>query len=462
MSDSAGSSYARYSFWLATAGDDLTPRPALHGTVDVDVAILGAGFTGLWTAYYLQRLDPSLRIAVVEKEIAGFGASGRNGGWCSAGFALGPTVLRERVGRDAARAMFCALFDSVDEVGRALERESISADYTRGGSLRLALGPQQAPALSDMLDGYRALGLEDHYHHLEAAEVAARVRVEGATGGVYSPHAAVLHPGKVVRGLARVVEARGATLFERTEAVDFAPGRLVTRDGELRTRTVVLAGESYLSRFRRMHRQLVPVYSLITLSEPLTDAQWDEIGWEGRECVASCRLSVDYLQRTADGRIMFGGRGAPYRFRSQIRDEYDRHPQTHELLRTLARQWFRPLADVQFTHAWGGPLGVTRDWMPAIGYDPGRGLAWSYGYAGQGVSTANLAGRTLADLLTGTATARTELPIVGHRPPRWEPEPLRWLGIRWVQSGYQRLDERGERTGSPPDGRTVAERLGRH
>jgi glycine/D-amino acid oxidase-like deaminating enzyme len=213
MSDGSGFAYSRYSFWLETAGDDLTPRPALRGTVNADVAILGAGFTGLWTAYYLQRLDPSLRIAVVEKDIAGFGASGRNGGWCSAGFALSPAVLRERVGSDAARAMFCALFESVDEVGAALERESISADYTKGGSLRLALGPHQSPALGDMLDGYRTLGLEDHYHYLDAAEVSARVRVEGATGGVYSPHAAVLHPGKVVRGLAQAVEAGGATLY---------------------------------------------------------------------------------------------------------------------------------------------------------------------------------------------------------------------------------------------------------
>jgi glycine/D-amino acid oxidase-like deaminating enzyme len=462
MSDGAALSYGRYSFWLQTAGDDLTPRPGLHGTVDADVAILGAGFTGLWTAYYLQRLDPSLRIALVEKEIAGFGGSGRNGGWCSAGFALSPTVLCERVGRDAARAMFCALFEAVDEVGTAFERESIRADYTKGGSLRLALGPHQAPALRDMLEGSRTLGLGDHYHHLDATEVAARVRVEGAVGGVYSPHAAVLHPGKAVRGLARVVEAGGATLYEQTEVVDFAPGRLVTRGGELRARTTVLAGESYLSRLPRMHRTVAPVYSLIALSEPLTDAQWEEIGWEGRECVASCRLSVDYLQRTADGRILFGGRGAPYRFGSRIRDGYDRHAGTHEVLRTIARQWFPPLGNVHFTHAWGGPLGVTRDWMPSIGYDPDRGLAWSYGYAGQGVSTANVAGQTLAELLTGTPSPRTQLPIVGHDPRRWEPEPLRWLGIRWVQSGYRRLDERSERTASPPTGRSVAERLGRH
>jgi glycine/D-amino acid oxidase-like deaminating enzyme len=453
---------AQHSFWLETAGDDLTPRAPLRGDAEADVAILGAGFTGLWTAYYLHRRDPSLRIVLLEKEIAGFGASGRNGGWCSAGFALGPAALREKVGREAARALLCALVESVDEVGAVLRRESIDADYVKGGSLRLALGPHHVPALHELLEAYRALGLEDHYQLLDAGQVADRVRVEGAVAALRTPDAAVLHPGKLVRGLARALEAGGVTIHERTEVTGYAPGRLVTRGGELRAGTVVLAGESYLSRLRRMHRRLVPVYSLIALTEPLSDAQWEEIGWRERECVGSCRLSVDYLQRTADGRILFGGRGAPYRLGSRIRDAYDRHPPTHELLRRLARRWFPALRDTAFTHAWGGPLGVTRDWMPAVGSDPGRGLAWSYGYAGQGVSTANLAGRTLADLLTGTRSALTELPVVGHRPRDWEPEPLRWLGVRWVQSGYRRLDERAERTGVPPSGRSVAERLGRH
>lgn len=254
-------------------------------------------------------------------------------------------------------------------------------------------------------------------------------------------------------------------IHEQTEVTDVQPGRparLRTPRGDARAGTVVVAGESYLSRLRAFHRRVLPVYSLITLTEPLTDAQWQEIGWRNRECLGSFRLTVDYLQRTADGRILFGGRGAPYRFGSRIEDEYDRHEPTHRMLQAMARRWFPILENVRFTHAWGGPLGVTRDWMPTFGYDRGRGLAWAYGYAGQGVSTANLAGRTLADLITGRQSSLTELPMVGREAGRWEPEPFRWVGVRFVQRGLAALDRKAEASGVAPSGRTLAERLGRH
>jgi glycine/D-amino acid oxidase-like deaminating enzyme len=457
--------YARYSYWLETSGDVLTPRPALDGSIHADVAILGAGFTGLWTAYYLLAREPSLKIVVLEREIAGFGASGRNGGWCSAGFAVSPGVLQERVGVERARAVFRALFETVDEVGRVLATESIDAQYWKGGSLRVALGRHQLPSIESSCEAYRRLGLEDVCRRLDADEVRARVRVAGALGGLYNPHCAALHPARLVRGLARVVEARGVRIHEQTEVTGVdrgRPARLRTPRGDVTAGTVVMAGEAYLSRLREFHRHLLPVYSLITLSEPLTDAQWQEIGWGNRECVASFRLTVDYLQRTADGRILFGGRGAPYHFGSRIRDEYDRHEPTHGMLQALARRWFPVLGDTRFTYVWGGPLGVTRDWMPTFGYDRATGLAWAYGYAGQGVATANLAGRTLADLITGRSSALTELPMVGHAIRPWEPEPFRWLGARYVQSGLAAADRRAETSGVAPSGSTLAERLGRH
>ena len=203
----------------------------------------------------------------------------------------------------------------------------------------------------------------------------------------------------------------------------------------------------------------MPLYSLIVLTEPLSDAQWAEIGWARRELLASTRLSIDYLSRTEDGRVLFGGRGAPYRFGSPIRDAYDRHGPTHELLRRFVREWFPPLAGVGFTHAWGGPLGMPRDWHPTIEHDPASGIAGARGYTGHGVSTSNLAGRTLADLIRGVPSPLTELPLVGHRSPDWEPEPFRWLGIRYTQWAMGRLDRRIDATGRPPTGHSLAERI---
>jgi glycine/D-amino acid oxidase-like deaminating enzyme len=260
----------------------------------------------------------------------------------------------------------------------------------------------------------------------------------------------------------------GARIVERTPVTDFrgavagAPAALVTPRGEIRAPVIVLAGEAYLTRLPKLHRQLIPLYSLIVLTEPIDDARWAEIGWAGREVVASARLSIDYLSRTADGRILFGGRGAPYRLGSPVTDAYDRHGPTHEMLRGFVRTWFPTLRDVAFTHAWGGPLGMPRDWHPSFALDPRSGISSARGYVGHGVSTANMAGRTLADLISGDQTAHTELPLANHRSPNWEVEPFRWLGIRYTQGAMSRLDRRSEATGRPPTGRSLAERIASH
>jgi glycine/D-amino acid oxidase-like deaminating enzyme len=457
--------YGKYSFWLETCGDDLTPRPALEGSRTVDVAILGAGYTGLWTAYYLLQREPSLRVAVVEGEIAGFGASGRNGGWCYAGFPLSLGALAERFGRERARATVLAMCETVAEVARVCEAEGIDAQIAASGVLRIARGPEQLPALDNAMRAYEEFGLAEHYQLLSGGELAGRLRVSRALGAIWGKVGLAIQPARLVRGLARAVERRGGVIYEQSRVVEFREGerpRLETERGEVRAQAIVLAGESYLSRFPEFRRQLLPLYSLMAITEPLSDEQWAAIGWEGRECVSSNRHVVDYLQRTADGRIAFGSRGAPYRYGARIRDEYDRHGPTHERIATLVRAWFPSLRDVRFTHAWGGPLGVPRDWMPTVGYDRASGIATARGYSGQGVATAHLTGRTLAELLLGLPTARTELPFVNHESPDWEPEWLRWLAVRLMLPSYARIDARARWSGMPPTGRTLTERLGRH
>ena len=462
------SSDASVSYWLETAGDDLTARPGIDGTTDADVAILGAGMTGLWTAFYLKRRDPSLKIVVVEREIAGFGASGRNGAWCAPDLNISMGRLAKVHGVDAAKRTQQATYDAVDEVGRVCAEAGIDVGFHKGGELILSRGPQGIPSLESALAEYERFGFGDRYRILDAAQLSERIRVAGAVRALASEDAAVIHPGRLVRGLARRVEADGVRIAERTAVTDFRPkdtsGRatLVTARGDVRAPVVVLAGEAYLAELPRLHRQLVPLYSLIVLTEPVTDAQWAEIGWANREVVASTRMSVDYLSRTEDGRILFGGRGAPYRYGSPIRGEYDRHGPTHARLKAFVGEWFPVLKDIGFSHEWGGPLGMPRDWHPTMSFDPASGIATSRGYIGHGVSTTNLGGRVLADLITGTSSPLTELPLVGHQSPNWEIEPFRWIGVRYSQWSIGRLDEQAARTGKPPSGRSLAERIASH
>jgi glycine/D-amino acid oxidase-like deaminating enzyme len=431
----------------------------------VDVAILGAGYSGLWTAYYLLQRQPSLKIAIVEKEIAGFGASGRNGSWCTCHFPVSLAALAEHHGVESARAMYRAMAGAVDEVGRVAAAEGFDVHYTRGGAMTVARGLHQLPAVRETYADFERLGLGDRVQLLDEQQTAARIRIADARGAIHYKDAAMIHPARLVRGLARAVERRGAVIYEQTEVTDFTAGArpaLHTTGGDLRAKTVVLCGEAYLTRLRKLRRVLLPVYSLMTLTEPLSAADWAEIGWNNRECIDSGRLTIEYISKTLDGRILFGGRGAPYHFGSHIADEYDRHAPTIRMFQENVRTWFPRLKDVRFTHAWGGPLGAPRDFMTTMSYDPARGVASARGYVGNGVATSNLAGRVLADLITGTASEITSLPCVNHRSPNWEPEPFRWIGVHYIQRAYWNIDQKAERTGVPPSGRTLAERLTRH
>jgi glycine/D-amino acid oxidase-like deaminating enzyme len=462
---SNGGDYGGYSYWLETSGDDLTPRPRLDGSTSVDVAIVGAGYTGLWTAYYLLQRDPSLKIAIVEREIAGFGASGRNGGWCYPGFPVSTGLLWERYGLETAKAVSRAMYDTFDEIERVISAERIDALWQRGGALRLARGEHERESVEGAYRSLTNMGLADHYQLLDAQQAADKVRITKVVAGLFNPVGASVHPARLARGLAQAVERRGATIYERTPVLDYEPGaspRLITPFGDVRAMTIVLATEAYGSQLPRLKRTLVPMYSLIVLTEPLASGDWEQIGWRNRELVSSSRMSVDYLNRTADGRILFGGRGAPYKMHSKISDSLDRHRPTHAMLRRMTTEWFPMLKDVRFTHAWGGPLGMPRDWMPTTSYDAAAGVARAGGYTGQGVATTNLFGRILTDLITEQKTALTELPTVNHQSPLWEPEPFRWFGIRFAQEGFARLDRTAERTGKAPTGTTLVERIGRH
>lgn len=418
------------SLWQETAGVDRAPRPALDGDAEADVAVVGAGLTGLWTAYYLAEADPSLRITVLEAETAGFGASGRNGGWCSALFPASLPTLAARSGRAAALAQHDAMRETVDEVARVAAAEGIDAQVAKGGTIVVARSRAQWARARREVEEARGWGRgPDDVRLLDRDEAMTVLRATGTRGATYTPDCAALHPGRLVRGLADVVERRGVTLHERTRVTAIEPGCARTARGTVRAHTVVRATEGYTPRLDGHRRTVVPVYSLVIATEPLPPSTWAEIGLARRETFADHRHLIIYGQRTADDRLVFGGRGAPYHLGSRVRPEFDRDRHVFARLRATLVDLFPVLRSVRVTHAWGGPLGIARDWWASVGLDRSTGLAWAGGYVGDGLSTTNLAGRTLRDLVLGRDSALTRLPWVGHHSPAWEPEPLRWLGI---------------------------------
>jgi glycine/D-amino acid oxidase-like deaminating enzyme len=432
------------------------PRPPLDGSVDVDVAIIGAGYTGLWSAYYLSLAQPDLSIAVVESEIAGFGASGRNGGWVSGELALQRRRVAARLGTGAVATMMRAVWDSIDEIGRVTKDEGIECHFAKGGTITLATSAAQVQRLRHHLADQARFGFgEADFRWLDRQQTADRVRSDKAIGSVYSPHCGVVHPGRLVRGLATAVERRGVRIYERTTATLLEPGRVVTTTGVLRAGAVLDCMEAFRVKMPHRRREVAPVYSLMVATEPLPDSVWDEIGLTARETFADGRHLVIYGQRTADGRLAFGGRGAPYHFRSGMRPEFERDPHTHRTIADLLTWLLPQAAGAAITHTWGGAVAVPRDWSSHVGFDPVLRMGSAGGYVGAGVSPSNLAGRTLADL--------TGLPWVGHEPRRWEPEPLRWMGINLVRALAPAADAAEFRSGRPSRlAGTILDRLTGH
>lgn len=439
------------SFWHDTVPGDLAPRPALPGDRSVDIAIVGAGYTGLWTAYYLKKADPSLRIAILEAAFAGFGASGRNGGWCSAIFPSSLSkVARVAGSRAAATALQRALNATVDEVGRVVAAEGIDCHYSKGGTVVLARTPVQLERAREEVEESRTFGFgEADLRLLSPDEARRQANATEVLGATYTPHCAAIHPARLVRGLADAVERLGVPIYEQTPVTAIRDGAAITPHGTVHAETVVRATEGYTATLEGFKRAVAPVYSLMLATEPLSEETWSAIGLTRRQTFADYRHLIIYGQRTADGRLAFGGRGAPYHFGSSIKPEYDREPRVHAELRRVLVELFPVLGDVKVTHTWGGALGVPRDWFASVGVDRGRRLAWAGGYVGDGVGASNLAGRTLADLLRGQGTEPTRLAWVGHRSRAWEPEPARWLGANLGLRVMSTADAEEARTGRP-------------
>jgi glycine/D-amino acid oxidase-like deaminating enzyme len=430
-------------------GVEMAERAPLDRSLDADVVVVGAGYTGLWAAHSLLELDPALSTVVLERRHVGFGASGRNGGWCYDGFAAGIERIEAMSDVATARRWADVVKETVDVVGATLAGEGIDCDFHKGGSIEfLRNGGQQARA-AEHVEVARRFGWTEQDLRLigpgEAAEVA---RAAGRPPALWSAHTAALHPARLVHGLAAAVERRGARIFEGTGVSAIEPGVVRTEGGyEVRAGAVVRATEGYTSELLGRRRELAPLYSLMIATEPLPAGLWEEIGLAGRQTFGDLRHLVIYGQRTADGRIAFGGRGAPYDYGSRIRANAEFPAQAFTQVREALVDVFPQLADVAISHRWGGVLGVSRTWMPTVGFDRATGVGWAGGYVGSGVAATNLAGRTLAALITGSDSPLVRFPWVNRRVRGWEPEPFRWIGINAALRVMKSADRVEERTG---------------
>ncbi len=420
------------SWWHLTPGAEVAEAASFQGDVEADVVIIGAGFTGLWTAYYLKQADPSLSICLLEARFAGFGASGRNGGWCTGSLAADDGRY-EKKRRGGALAMHRAVQESVDEVGRVAAAHQFDCHYAKGGTLFPAVTRVQLKRLQAQVAEARETGLaEDDVRLLDVAEASAHLNIPGLLGGLFTPHCAAIHPYRLVLGLADVLRQAGVVIYENSPVTAIEGRRAVTGQGTARGRMLVRATEAYTGSIRGQERRIAPIYNYMVVTEPIERSLWKEIGLEARQTFEDARAMIYYGQRTADDRIAIGGLAAPYRYGSKIDARFERTHPAHERLERLLAELFPMLGRPTLAHRWGGVLGVPRDFFPSVGYDREAGFAWAGGYVGEGVAAANLAGRTLADLLLERDTPLCQLPWVNHRSPRWEPEPFRWLGAKAI------------------------------
>ena len=427
------------SLWWSTLDEPVTARDSLHKDTDVDVAIVGGGFTGLWTARELKRRDPSLSIAVVEKSVCGYGASGRNGGWASALFPLSDDVLVRHFGMDSLSHLRNVLHGAVRGLGEATHEDQIDAHFVQGGSITFARSEIQESRLRSSVRAAHALGLSnDDLKWIDPGELNDFARVDGALGATFSPHCGRINPARLVRGLSDVVERLGVHIFENTAAVRIIAGsetkrpQLVSPGGTIRANFVIRATEGFTPTMAHQRRTVAPIFSLMIATAPQSKEFWERAGFSGYETFADDRHLIIYGQRTNDDRIAFGGRGSPYHFGSTIEERFDQDRSVFRSLLIALRELF-PNLEGEATHQWGGPLAMPRDLMPSVQVDRSTGLASAGGYTGDGVVLSRVCATALADLITDPdhESDFTVLPFVHHRSKKWEVEPLRWLGINF-------------------------------
>lgn len=432
----------KLGFWMSglpTQAPRKSSEPLPRST---DLAIVGGGYTGLWAAYFYKKHNPDKNVTILEAEHVAYGASGRNGGWVSS---LVPGnrarfAAHSPRGKDASVALQREFIDSVPEILKTLNHEGIEADQSLSGMLSAAhtaagLNRLKSKRDTDLDYGY----CEDEVIALSRDEFRDHIRIDDVHGGLYYPDVACVNPAKLAFGLAEVVQRMGVRIIENSRVTQVQANDVWIGSERVVADSIFVCTEAYSGPLIG-NRRLIPINSSVIASQPLPAEAWGKIGWSQRFCLNDSAHTFIYAQRTADDRIAIGGRGSPYKFASGTGGEGTTSSATVEQLLSKLRSFF-PGVEFQADYAWSGVLGVTRDWNGSVAFDRSTQIGHSLGYAGHGVTSAFVGGRTLAELASGLDSPRTELPWVGYTSPRWEPEPIRWAGIHGMYSLFGVADK---------------------
>ena len=435
-------------FWLARRAPR-GHRP-LEGDRDADVAVIGAGLTGLWTALFLKELEPGLEVAVVEQGLAAYGASGRNAGMLSETVDHGHGLAIEHFGEAEARRLAALGETNVAEMTAFLAERGIRCDYEPTGRLMVALTAAHVEEAERTVGTARRLGL-DSFHLLDRSAVQAEVHSPLYLGGVAVTGGGILDPVKLVDGLRAEAERLGVRVYERSRATAIetagAAARVRTEAGSVTARRLVLATSAYTHHLLpAITHRFIPLYDYILVSDPLTPAQHDAIGWRRRQGITDGRTFFNYYRLTDDDRILWGTSEAAYYAGNRVDPSCDHSPAHYAALRASFRRHFPALAGLEFPYAWGGPICSTTRMTPFFGRALGGRACYGLGYTGHGLGTTRLAGRILAHMALDRPSELLDLALVRKRPFPYPPEPLRSWSVAAVTRALRRVDE-GQRPG---------------
>ena len=397
---------------------NITYRKPISKNDSFDVVVIGAGFSGLWSAFHLKQFQPNLKIAILEKEYVGFGASGRNGGWASAEYPTSSNRLIKENGLKSYKNLRTAITKSIDEIGEIAKSNNWQIDYAKGGALVFARGNAQLSRISKEID-------EEH-QLLNKSQTTDLLNIPSALGSVFTPHCAALNPFKLVRALADHLEKLGVMIYEQSSVSEIRDKQVEVNGFNVNCTFSIRATEAFTPRKWMGNRQ-IPIYSLMVATEPLSNEVVKEIRNTQRATFQEACHLITYAQITGDNRLALGGRGVRYKLFSRLSERSEIDNRMHSALEKRARSWFPQITDAKFEYRWGGAVALTRRWQAYLNFDRASGRAEIGGYVGDGVTLSYLVAKTLAEKMSNIKTAN--LPFIDQGIGRWEPEPIRYLAV---------------------------------